>query len=397
MNDDLKNVYFIWGRGKTTIASRLCEKYGFYIYSTDDARDRLMETATPENQPNMCRDWIGDYGVQDFWQLPPEVIALREKHFLREMTPLIIKELTELSSQHHTIICEGDIDYFAVAPIAKNKIHLHSLSQAFDFFDRPDHCDMLDSVKLRSDISCEDKAKIIENAYKAVRTDDTSIPEWVTELGVKSIQWDDSTTIEKTLSDVEKYFGFDRECIEKAPKILLTSNGLETEFLEKVFLYLIKKEPENARVMFIPTAAVYPDAILVLPKCMNDLLKLGIKKENIQVYDMHSTLSAEDLKKFDALYFTGGDPAYLLNRINLSGFRIPLLEFINNGGVFLGVSAGSIIAANNLSESLGLVNCEIYVHCREGTKQKEILPGEKIFLTKENAVLLYGDKSCIIE
>lgn len=38
----LKNVYFIWGRGKTTIAKMLREKYGFYIYSTDDSHEAVV-------------------------------------------------------------------------------------------------------------------------------------------------------------------------------------------------------------------------------------------------------------------------------------------------------------------------------------------------------------------
>ena len=52
----LQNVYFIWGRGKTTIANRLREKHGFYVYSTDDSRDWHMDNAIPEDQPYMCRD-----------------------------------------------------------------------------------------------------------------------------------------------------------------------------------------------------------------------------------------------------------------------------------------------------------------------------------------------------
>lgn len=31
LRDRLKNVYFIWGSGKTTAANSLHEKYGFYI------------------------------------------------------------------------------------------------------------------------------------------------------------------------------------------------------------------------------------------------------------------------------------------------------------------------------------------------------------------------------
>ncbi len=36
LKEKLKNVYFIWGRGKTTIANALKEKSSCFIYSTDD-------------------------------------------------------------------------------------------------------------------------------------------------------------------------------------------------------------------------------------------------------------------------------------------------------------------------------------------------------------------------
>ena len=81
----IENVYFIWGRGKTTIAKKLHEKHGFYIYSTDDSRASHVKAADANNQPYMCRDIRGimkEYGVKDFWALPKEVIQEREDHFV---------------------------------------------------------------------------------------------------------------------------------------------------------------------------------------------------------------------------------------------------------------------------------------------------------------------------
>lgn len=107
----LTKVYFVWGRGKTTISNKLRDKYGFYVYSTDDSRDRHRTAANPVHQPYMCYDFEKEYGVKDFWELPRKVIGEREKHFLAEMTPIIITDLMVLSETHDVIICEGDIDY----------------------------------------------------------------------------------------------------------------------------------------------------------------------------------------------------------------------------------------------------------------------------------------------
>ena len=38
-------------------------------------------------------------------------------------------------------------------------------------------------------------------------------------------------------------------------------------------------KPADTKALFIPTAAIDAEAIEVLPKCMNDLLKCGILKE----------------------------------------------------------------------------------------------------------------------
>ena len=54
-------------------------------------------------------------------------------------------------------------------------------------------------------------------------------------------------------------------------RAMLTSCGLETERLKDRFLSLLGKAPAQAKALFIPTAAIDPDAISVLPKCMNDL------------------------------------------------------------------------------------------------------------------------------
>lgn len=132
----LKNVYFIWGRGKTTIATKLQEKYGYYVYSTDDSRYPHVMEAESDNQPYMCRDFEKEYGVKSFWELPKEVISEREEHFLQEMTPMIIADLLALSSQHKVIICEGDIDYKAVIPVASHAIYLCNYGTKFDWFAR---------------------------------------------------------------------------------------------------------------------------------------------------------------------------------------------------------------------------------------------------------------------
>ncbi|MED9905323.1 MAG: Type 1 glutamine amidotransferase-like domain-containing protein [Lachnospiraceae bacterium] len=153
-------------------------------------------------------------------------------------------------------------------------------------------------------------------------------------------------------------------------KVLLTSCGLETIGIRTKYLELLDRDMSIVKALFIPTAAIDADAISVLPMCMNDLLNCNILKENITVYDLHKPMSASEIEQYDIVYICGGNTEYLLNRINEVKFQQSLLPYINNDGVVVGVSAGSVIFANNLKNNLGLVKQDLDVHCNEAECEK---------------------------
>ena len=155
-------------------------------------------------------------------------------------------------------------------------------------------------------------------------------------------------------------------------KVLLTSAGLETDELRDYFVEMLEKEMNVVKALFIPTAAMDAGAIAVLPKCMNDLLKCGILESNIKVYDMHRRMGLKELSQYDVVYICGGDTHYLLQRMNETGFAGSLMEYIHADGTVLGVSAGSLIFADNIPDNLGLISVRLEVHCAEGDR-----PGKK--------------------
>lgn len=155
-------------------------------------------------------------------------------------------------------------------------------------------------------------------------------------------------------------------------RVLLTSAGLETEEIKKYFMDMADKDMSSIQALFIPTAAIDAGAIEVLPKCMNDLLKCGIPNENIRVYDLHAGMDIDELRQYDVVYLCGGDTHYLLERINATGFNKTLMEYIQSDGLVIGVSAGSLIFANNLSGNLGLINTKLDVHCPEGETRGKV-------------------------
>ena len=179
-------------------------------------------------------------------------------------------------------------------------------------------------------------------------------------------------------------------------RLILSSAGLENQVLQSQFLKLLNKDVKDVHPLFIPTAAIDPGAIAVLPKCMNDLLKCGIPEENITVFDLHRNMSLEELKRYDLVYLTGGRTSYLLQRINDTGFRESLLGYIRENGLVLGVSAGSIIFANNLPGNLGLLDARLDVHCPTGEKPGILEEKPHIRLTNDCALELEGEKITVV-
>ncbi len=207
LRERLKNVYFIWGRGKTTIARELQQKYGFYVYSTDIAKDENWQYADPDFQPFMCRDFEQEYHVNSFWELPADVIAFREKHVQAEVTPMLVLDLIALAPLHRVIICEGDIDYSSIIPVASHMVYLHNCGTSFNWFNRPDHENIFETANRRTDLTDDEKAAIISNAYRAV-DQEKALPEWVIQNHIHTIRWDDNTTIQQTAEKTSSYFSF---------------------------------------------------------------------------------------------------------------------------------------------------------------------------------------------
>lgn len=175
-------------------------------------------------------------------------------------------------------------------------------------------------------------------------------------------------------------------------RVLLTSAGLETEEIKEYFIKMTGKDMSLVKALFIPTAAMDAGAIEVLPKCMNDLIKCGIQDKDIKVYDLHIGMELEELLQYDVAYLCGGNTAYLLERVRGTGFHTTLKEYIKANGMVIGVSAGSIIFANNLVGNLGLINTRLDVHCQEGEKRGKIKYPLKdnIRLTNTSALAIRG-------
>ena len=202
-------------------------------------------------------------------------------------------------------------------------------------------------------------------------------------------------------------------------KILLTSTGFSNRAFISLFLSQVDKPATEIRVIFVPTAAVFEDAREMLPYCFQDLTDAGIPPENIFTYHlgylmseaaprahqagqtnippMFRLLSSAEISEFDAIYLCGGSPRHLLNEANRTGFTNSLITAVENGLFYIGVSAGSIIAAANLPQNLGFINNELSVHCKSGSPCGKLPDSGNICLTDSQAIWINGNDAEIIE
>lgn len=182
-------------------------------------------------------------------------------------------------------------------------------------------------------------------------------------------------------------------------KILLTSAGFSNKNIEKLFLTLVGIEPQYVKALFIPTAAINDDSKAMLPYCRQDLTHAGILDKNIITYNLDRPLDFEYARQFHTIYFCGGDPQYLINSINEVGFHLLLDKLLDHGVIYIGVSAGSIVATTDLSEGLHYINCKLHVHQEYGTPCGKLQTANcpVVSLTNNQAILIMDNEISIIE
>lgn len=171
LKQTLENVYFIWGDVGTTVTDVLAEKYSLYVYDTDNGRNKHIKEklllGLTEPHGEVSEEQTPEEQIPE----EPEDIRQREKEVLRDFTPMVVSELIELSRIYDKILCEGELDVDSIIPIATHIVMINGEDEC-GFSDRPDEQQMLE------------------------------------EFGAKQIIRGDETTVDETVEEIAKYFGF---------------------------------------------------------------------------------------------------------------------------------------------------------------------------------------------
>lgn len=196
-------------------------------------------------------------------------------------------------------------------------------------------------------------------------------------------------------------------------RLFLTSSGL-SDSMKKMFTDSIAKSPQEMRILYIPSAGYETDSAREgFAVCLDELGKMGIRYDNILIYNLELLLSKgykrtysahignpamisrlltmEELGAFDAVFVSGGDSAVLCREMVRTGFDEVLKRAINDGLVYVGISAGSMYAAGNLDNGLHIILNPIIPHWN-GQKATEITDSSaEIYLSDGQALYVESD------
>jgi peptidase, S51 family len=127
--------------------------------------------------------------------------------------------------------------------------------------------------------------------------------------------------------------------------MILTSSLYESIELVKKFL---DKNTESKKILFIPTATnvdEYKKYIHLTQKAFEDF---GYEVENFDISIFSEEIAKEKLSQAKIVFISGGNTFYLLQELKRKNLTSYLKERIENGLLYIGESAGSVIAAPDI-------------------------------------------------
>ena len=209
-------------------------------------------------------------------------------------------------------------------------------------------------------------------------------------------------------------------------KLLLTSCGWEyNPKIAKAFLRLAGKKPAELKIFLVTTAGKKDKDWKWVRQQVKIITKLGIPENNIKIFSLDRKTKKNELADIDVVYVCGGNTFLYLNSVKKTGLDKAIIKFAQKGGLYYGISAGSILAGPDIAfiaplddpsivrtlslikishtKGLGLINVGIaphynnqeYVGVINGFQSRSKFP--IVPLTDTQALEIVGRKKKIIE
>lgn len=130
-------------------------------------------------------------------------------------------------------------------------------------------------------------------------------------------------------------------------KLFLTSNGLPEE-TRSIFLKFFGKNPKQSKVAFIPTASDPEGNKSYVEKDKKVLREIGFEIREVDLKNENELSLLEKMSDCDIIFVEGGNTFYLLDKVRKSGFDKVIGKLLDQGKIYVGVSAGSYIACSTI-------------------------------------------------
>lgn len=195
-------------------------------------------------------------------------------------------------------------------------------------------------------------------------------------------------------------------------KLLLTSAGLANDKIKSAFLTLFDKNPSESTALIVAYGQ-NEDENFYINKSKLEIENLGFMAVVLNMNDCPKNPTMPD---FDVIYVCGGNTFVILKKMKELGLDEYIIKQVENGSVYIGVSAGSIIAGPSIEiagwgvdadinevgindlQGLKFTDVSVFVHYEidrhfgevEDFKKKVSCP--VVPLTNDQAIVINGDK-----
>lgn len=132
-------------------------------------------------------------------------------------------------------------------------------------------------------------------------------------------------------------------------KLLLTSAGMN---MKDELIKILPKPANQLKLAHIITATKTESDTNYSKRDKQRMIDLGIDVEDIDIEGKNEDNLRLLLRDKNIVSVQGGNTFYLLKHMRLSGFDKVIKEFINQGKIYIGVSAGSFIACPTIEQSV---------------------------------------------
>ncbi len=135
-------------------------------------------------------------------------------------------------------------------------------------------------------------------------------------------------------------------------KLILSSCDFRNQKSWDIIIKNLNKPIYECRVLYFPNEKATPEKIHS-DLYINRLNEFGFSKDKIYVFDYYNPSKFLGLA-IDIIYISGGNTFKTLQRIKNSKFASEICNYVKNGAIYIGGSAGAHIATADISHLVGI-------------------------------------------